>query len=113
MGEAGRGGLLGPLQPGCSRMQLPDPTNRYPVRVLAQLLQEHSELAVCTLEILLHQHSVHQVPVMLLYEGGGGDHLLLLLILQEKRQLWGNWVVLPPNNSPTAFVLGNVPISNF
>ena len=37
-GEAGPGGLPGPRQLGCSRMQLPDPTNRYPVSVLAQLL---------------------------------------------------------------------------
>lgn len=81
MGEAGLGNLPGPLQPRCSRMQLPDPTNRYPVSVLAQLLQEHSELAVCTLEVLLHQHRVHQVPVVLVYEGSGGGHLLLLLIL--------------------------------
>lgn len=78
---AGLGGLLGPLQPGCSRIQLPDPTNRYPVSVLVQLLQEHSELAVCTMEILLQQHSVHQVPVMLVYEGGGSGHLLLFFIL--------------------------------
>lgn len=35
---AGLGSLPGPLQPGCSRIQLPDPANRYPVSVLAQLL---------------------------------------------------------------------------
>lgn len=87
MGEAGQGDLPGPLQPGCSRLQLPDPTNRHPVSVLAQLLQEHSELAVGTLEVLLHQHTVHQMPVVLVYEGRRGGHLLLLLVLQGKGQL--------------------------
>ena len=35
---AGLGGLPGALPPGCSRIQLPDPANRNPVSVLAQLV---------------------------------------------------------------------------
>lgn len=92
---AGLGGLSGPFQPGCSRTQLPDPTNRNPVSVLAQPLDEPPELAACALEVLPHQHGVHQVPVVLVYEGGRGRHLSLLFILQGKGQLRSNRAVHP------------------
>lgn len=68
---------------------------------------------MCTLEILLHQDSVDEVPVMLVYEGSGRGHFLLLLILQGKGQLWSNRVVLPQNKQLTTCVLDNVPTSTF
>lgn len=84
-------------------MKLPHPINGYPVSVFAQLLYDRSELAADALQVLPHEHSVDQVPIVLINEGNRGGHLLLLFILHRKRQYgaWGNTPLSEP-----AFIYG-------
>lgn len=72
------------LQTRSYGVKLPHPADGYPGSVLAQRLYDSSELAAGLLQVLPHEHSVYQVPIVLIYEGSRGGHLLLLFILQRR-----------------------------